>query len=56
MKYKLQEILTDKNICGAVPRKEIIGTGFGYTLSIIGGKYKMPIMYLLDESKVIRYN
>ena len=31
-------------------------TGFGYTLSIIGGKYKMVIMYHLSECKVMRYN
>jgi DNA-binding HxlR family transcriptional regulator len=31
-------------------------TGFGYTLSLIGGKYKMIIMYCLSENKVIRHN
>ncbi len=32
-------------------------TGFGYTLSIIGGKYKMIIMYWLHEYKpVMRFN
>lgn len=31
-------------------------TGFGYTLSLIGGKYKMIIMYSLAEHKVIRHN
>lgn len=32
-------------------------TGFGYTLSLIGGKYKMIILYWLAEYKtVIRYN
>ncbi len=31
-------------------------TGFGYTLSLIGGKYKMIILYMLSEEKVIRYN
>ncbi|UHA73406.1 winged helix-turn-helix transcriptional regulator [Paenibacillus sp. 481] len=31
-------------------------TGFGYTLSIIGGKYKMIIMYWLAENKVMRHN
>ncbi|GED15290.1 hypothetical protein SAMN04487909_13347 [Aneurinibacillus migulanus] len=35
---------------------DINDTGFGYTLSIIGGKYKMIIMYWLAEYKVIRYN
>ncbi|AJS57890.1 winged helix-turn-helix transcriptional regulator [Paenibacillus sp. IHBB 10380] len=31
-------------------------TGFGYTLSLIGGKYKMTIMYWLSENKVMRHN
>ncbi len=32
-------------------------TGFGYTLSVIGGKYKMIIMYWLIEYKpIMRYN
>ncbi|WP_446897666.1 winged helix-turn-helix transcriptional regulator [Clostridium sp. LBM24168] len=32
-------------------------TNFGYTLSLIGGKYKMIILYWLAEYKpVIRYN
>lgn len=36
---------------------DIKDTGFGYTLSVIGGKYKMIIMYWLSEYKpVIRFN
>ncbi|WP_025719922.1 winged helix-turn-helix transcriptional regulator [Paenibacillus sp. 1-18] len=31
-------------------------TGFGYTLSLIGGKYKMIIIYWLSENKVMRHN
>ena len=31
-------------------------TGFGYTLSLISGKYKMTILYCLSECKVVRYN
>lgn len=31
-------------------------TGFGYTLSLISGKYKMIIMYWLSEFDIIRYN
>ena len=31
-------------------------TGFGYTLSLISGKYKMAILYCLSEFKVVRYN
>ena len=31
-------------------------TGFGYTLSLISGKYKIKILYCLSELKVVRYN
>ncbi len=31
-------------------------TDFGYTLSIIGGKYKMILMYWLAECGVLRFN
>jgi len=31
-------------------------TGFGYTMSVIGGKYKMTILHLLAENKVLRHN
>ena len=31
-------------------------TGFGYTLSLISGKYKMSILYFLSVYKIIRYN
>ncbi|WP_309118141.1 helix-turn-helix domain-containing protein [Paenibacillus sp.] len=31
-------------------------TGFGYTLSVIGGKYKMTILYCLAEHNVLRPN
>lgn len=31
-------------------------TGFGYTLSLISGKYKLIILYWLSELKVVRYN
>lgn len=30
--------------------------GFGYTLSVIGGKYKMIILYWLGEYGVLRHN
>ncbi len=36
--------------------KSITETPFGYTLSLISGKWKMMILYLLSEHKVIRYN
>ena len=36
---------------------DIKDTGFGYTLSVIGGKYKMIIMYWLTEYReVMRFN
>lgn len=31
-------------------------TGFGYTLSLVSGKYKMVILYWLAENKVMRHN
>ena len=31
-------------------------TGFGYTLSLISGKYKMTILYCRSEFKVVRDN
>jgi DNA-binding HxlR family transcriptional regulator len=35
---------------------ELKDTGFGYTLSLISGKYKMVIIYWLSENKVMRHN
>lgn len=35
---------------------DIKDTGFGYTLGLIGGKYKMTILYWLAEFKVMRHN
>ncbi|GAV15489.1 HxlR family transcriptional regulator [Paenibacillus sp. NAIST15-1] len=35
---------------------DVKDTPFGYTLSLIGGKYKMIIMYWLSEHKVMRHN
>ena len=29
------------------------GTGFAYTLSLINGKYKMPILYCLSKREVV---
>ncbi|GJM81996.1 MarR family transcriptional regulator [Paenibacillus sp. HMSSN-139] len=31
-------------------------TPFGYTLSVIGGKWKMLILYLLAENQPVRFN
>lgn len=34
----------------------ITDTPFGYTLSLINGKWKMVILYLLAENEIVRYN
>lgn len=31
-------------------------TPFGYTLSVVGGKWKMLILYLLAENQLVRFN
>lgn len=31
-------------------------TPFGFTLSLISGKWKMPVLYLLAENEPVRYN
>src|SRR5690606_23261167 len=36
--------------------KNIQDTPFGYTLSVIGGKWKMVIIYLLAENQQVRFN
>ncbi|MEJ3719570.1 helix-turn-helix domain-containing protein [Paenibacillus polymyxa] len=36
--------------------KNIKDTPFGYTVSVIGGKWKMVIIYLLAENQVVRFN
>lgn len=35
---------------------DIKDTNFGYTLSIIGGKYKMIILYWLADKGIMRHN
>ena len=37
-------------------RREYDGTGFCYTLTLISGKYKAPILYALVVHGTIRYN
>nr|WP_315179492.1 helix-turn-helix domain-containing protein [uncultured Cardiobacterium sp.] len=34
----------------------LVDTGFGYTLSLIGGKYKMVILYWLQRQSPTRFN
>ncbi|OMF69961.1 winged helix-turn-helix transcriptional regulator [Paenibacillus glucanolyticus] len=36
--------------------RNIQDTPFGYTLSVIGGKWKMVIIYLLAENGTVRFN
>ena len=36
--------------------KNIQDTPFGYTVSLIGGKWKMVIIYLLAENRTVRFN
>ncbi|MFP4975195.1 winged helix-turn-helix transcriptional regulator [Paenibacillus sp. CN-4] len=36
--------------------KHLQDTPFGYTLSVIGGKWKMVIIYLLAENEPVRFN
>ncbi len=47
--------MSDENLCDT---SELMGeTGFGYTLSMISGKYKMVILYWLAAFKpVMRFN
>lgn len=37
-------------------KRTIQETSFGYTLSVIGGKWKMLILYLLAENQPVRFN
>ena len=39
-----------------VEKGNVRETPFGYTLSIIGGKWKMLILYLLAEEETVRFN
>ncbi|EGL18402.1 MULTISPECIES: helix-turn-helix domain-containing protein [unclassified Paenibacillus] len=36
--------------------KHIQDTPFGYTMSVISGKWKMVILYLLAENQPVRFN
>lgn len=37
-------------------KSNIHNTPFGYTMSVIGGKWKLLILYLLSENQVMRFN
>ena len=47
-----------RKAAGPMPadRREYDGTGFCYTLTLISGKYKAPILYALVVHGTIRYN
>lgn len=51
----LKDSVMKKNETVNAPIK-VEDTPFGYTLSLISGKWKMTILYLLAQHKVIRYN
>lgn len=40
----------------AIAKESLVSTGFGYTLSLINGKYKMSILYTLMRFEVVRFN
>ncbi|MDY3973928.1 helix-turn-helix domain-containing protein [uncultured Veillonella sp.] len=39
-----------------IAKENLHDTGFSYTLSLINGKYKMTILYILMEFGVVRFN
>ena len=39
-----------------ISQESLSDTGFSYTLSLISGKYKMTILYVLMEFGVVRFN
>ena len=39
-----------------IANERLDATGFSYTLSLIGGKYKSTILYTLMEFEVVRFN
>lgn len=46
-----------ENEINEVTQPDLQRTGFGYTLKLIGGKYKITILYLLSLSETpLRYN
>ena len=43
-------------VCEGLEYYSLEGTGFAYTMSLISGKYKMPILYCLSKLEIVRYN
>lgn len=39
-----------------IAQENLSNTGFAYTLSLINGKYKMTVLYILMEFGVVRFN
>jgi len=48
--------MIDPCIENAINNANFEKTGFCYTLSLISGKYKMIILYCLNEYKTVRFN
>lgn len=42
--------------CKEIENADFENTGFSYTLSLISGKHKMPILYCLMEYQPVRFN
>ncbi len=54
MMYTGGDLMSMQEFHGKV--KNIDDTPFGYTMSIIGGKWKMVILYLIAENEKVRFN
>ncbi len=39
-----------------ISKERLNDTGFSYTLSLINGKYKMTVLYILMEFGIVRFN
>ena len=49
--------MIEEHLVNEVVNKNLAKTGLGYTLQLIGGKYKISILYLLSlEQGPLRYN
>jgi len=46
----------ENNNSRCISSENLSDTGFSYTLSLISGKYKMTILYVLAEFGVVRFN
>ncbi|WP_295361578.1 helix-turn-helix domain-containing protein [uncultured Pseudoramibacter sp.] len=46
----------ERRVLDCEARECLSKSGFGYTMSLIGGKYKMVILYTLKQFGTIRFN